>query len=726
MSGAAAAIVDEPGLAPGTRVATALDRIGAMAFCTRAATRANVPLEQARVVILPELSSFVLDAPTSTDPALVEHLIDLFHDAGFVDVTVVGSSDSSALWAGNRGVLALADLLGYGFTTPCGRDYDIIDLSEDLVEGGFERGEVLYGSRLSRKWLEADVRVVFAKNRSDEADGYALCLDTLLGALPQVDEDYHYRMARDPGDVVAELLRSTPVHLALIDAIISCHGSGGARAPKAFRAERVIAASDVWVADHVGALAMGIDPATSRLARRSPPTARSLQGVALHGDPRPRDGWRSPHPLIIDATRRRDASPTWARLVRPWLQVLDPELFPLRSPLDARMNANLAPLFADVDEDPVAFAALLFVDHTLANMHLALDMYRTMYSKDDVRRAIVPLDLDLERFDATDYETIVPELEAVARLAAGAPRRAEGLRWRKIDEAIVFEYARVVPIGLDRFVADVDVARTIQYMNDYVGGVIVPVSHDKHGRVVRQAERNVYLPQPNYVSLAQGQPIDVIKLEHASYTDDVHRMCWKTISSPNGSAVHDDGIVTFARVDGGTRVTIAGRQQFVLPPLWRTVDLRLVPELEEHLVTDAYRIFFDRTLANLEALTEGRNISIGRAWTDPESPDDTEPLPSNAVERAIEEGLAWVARLRAAAGSAEVAPGGGRGLPGGRSRPRNVDEDGFVHVGPRPARPAEPSRDERDTVLADLMDLWSGLVNAAARDGFELVDRLQP
>ena len=67
------------------------------------------------------------------------------------------------------------------------------------------------------------------------------------------------------------------------------------------------------------------------------------------------------------------------------------------------------------------------------------------------------------------------------------------------------------------------------------------------GRPVRQAERNIYLPQPNYLVLYQGKPIDVSKLEVVEYAADRHRLYWKTIGSENGSATYDDGIATFER-----------------------------------------------------------------------------------------------------------------------------------------------------------------------------------
>ena len=104
-------------------------------------------------------------------------------------------ADSSALWAENRDLYALADLLGYRFTTLKERAYDIVDLGDAADRTVFPSDSILHGGGLSHDWLDADVRIVFAKNRTDEAAGYALCLDGLIGVLPLVDKDLHYRQA---------------------------------------------------------------------------------------------------------------------------------------------------------------------------------------------------------------------------------------------------------------------------------------------------------------------------------------------------------------------------------------------------------------------------------------------------------------------------------------------------------------------------------------------------
>jgi hypothetical protein len=107
------AIVADASMSANARLAAALDRAGFWdilqdVLCER-------PPDQLRILIKPEFAGFVMGSPTITDPALVEGLIDLLHDRGFANVALAGIADSSALWAENRDLFALSDLLGYRY-----------------------------------------------------------------------------------------------------------------------------------------------------------------------------------------------------------------------------------------------------------------------------------------------------------------------------------------------------------------------------------------------------------------------------------------------------------------------------------------------------------------------------------------------------------------------------------------------------------------------------------
>jgi hypothetical protein len=226
-----------------------------------------------------------------------------------------------------------------------------------------------------------------------------------------------------------------------------------------------------------------------------------------------------------------------------------------------------------------------------------------------------------------------------------------------------------VPADFDAWVERVDVAAGISLMADYLGGRRVTVPGSADPGATRQAERNLYLPQPNWVAAWGGRAIDVGKIELVERRADEHRLTWRTVLSPNGSATYDDGLLSFRRSGHGTRVTVRGRQLFTLPPAWAGVDLDLWPEVRTPLLEEAYRRFFTTTFDNLEACFEGREFRIGRP-----PPDPCEPLLTRSVELLLTAAREWVADRT---GSREPTAGDTAQGP-------VVDDHGFTHVrGPR-------------------------------------------
>jgi hypothetical protein len=114
-----------------------------------------------------------------------------------------------------------------------------------------------------------------------------------------------------------------------------------------------------------------------------------------------------------------------------------------------------------------------------------------------------------------------------------------------------------------------------------------------------------------------------------------------------------------------------GRQQFALPLFWQVFDLDLIPDLKSHLVTHAYRTFFDRTIANFEALVEGRDIHIGRPIDQPSPPPLEQLMP--VLQQIGEFALPLLQRFTAGQDVAAAQPA------------QHTDADGFVHVSPAQA-----------------------------------------
>ncbi|HSY41929.1 MAG TPA: DUF362 domain-containing protein, partial [Polyangia bacterium] len=207
----AVTIVHEPGMS-GPQL---LDHALALSGFRRAAAALIDAATAARgacaAIVVPALDGYRRGSPAATDPLLVEHLLDELIDLGAEPV--VGSTRAtSSLWLENRDVAVAADLLGYRYETPRGRPYDVIDLAEDVEPDAFDAAGCLAGTGLSRAWRDCDLRIVFSANRTDEDDGYALTLATLLSVLPAADKDYQYRYRRDVGEVCAALLAAAPVH----------------------------------------------------------------------------------------------------------------------------------------------------------------------------------------------------------------------------------------------------------------------------------------------------------------------------------------------------------------------------------------------------------------------------------------------------------------------------------------------------------------------------------
>ncbi len=213
-------------------------------------------------------------------------------------------------------------------------------------------------------------------------------------------------------------------------------------------------------------------------------------------------------------------------------------------------------------------------------------------------------------------------------------------------------------------------AAGISLMADYVGGRRVTVPGGARG-ATRQAERNLYLPQPNYLAASGGEPIDVCKVELVERSPERHRLTWRTLHSPNGSAVFDDGSLTFTRSDAGTLVRVRGRQLFTLPPSWAGVDLGAIPEVRGPLLEEAYRRFFTTTFDNLEACFEGREFRIGRP-----PPSPTDPLLTRSLELLLGAARSWL-------GDTTAGPAG-PAAPNGATRDgaaaSSVDLHGFRHV----------------------------------------------
>ncbi|TPG15004.1 hypothetical protein EAH86_15855 [Pedococcus bigeumensis] len=585
-----------------------------------------------------------LSQPTPVSAPVVHALVDLLHDAGCAPVSVGSTLHSYDRDRGHLSVTDLARRAGLLGRTPRGRSYDVVDLGVELLDAPVPEASVLSGQQVSRLWAAAGVRVVVGRAVTDLVHGYAACLATLLGAAPEV-------AGANPADVAADLLAHLPPALAVVDALSASVGPDGGRLPQPIDSRALVVATDALAADSACAALLGVDRSASLLVERSLRALGAPSG-RTEGRLSTLEGAHSAHPLARSAARSLAAEPRLARVLSAATGGPDDGAQPA-DPVLSTVRALLTPLVVAAD-DPAGHLPLTTVLGGVASLRQGTVAWATGADKATVDRREVPLGFDPAAYPDAEFdglpEFFAPFDELLAGLPVGLPDglpdglsdTGDGMRWRLVDGATVFEVSRHIRADFDAFVARVDVGAGISLMADYLGGRRVILADQSGGSTTtdgpgesgkdavtrtRQAERNLYLPQPNYLAAWGGEPIDVCKIELVERGADWHRLTWRTVSSPNGSAEFDDGSLTFTRTDSWTRAVVRGRQLFALPTAWAGIDLAALPELRNPLLEEAYRRFFTTTFDNLEACFEGREFRIGRPPMDP-----TEPLLTQSLD----------------------------------------------------------------------------------------------
>jgi uncharacterized protein (DUF362 family) len=717
-----ASITQHLGVQPLSLLEQALDHAGFWTEIeqTRRATRRSH--DRFRILIKADLDFYHAMAPGGTDPALVEHLIELLHDRGFPNVAVGDGRNDPDTWLHNRDPLVVPDLVGYRFATTKGRAYDVVDLQSAFDAPDLSnRGSF---STISDHWSRASFRINFAKNKTHEDCVFALCVHNLAGVAATKNARGMPRQRISEDDCL-EVLRRAPPHFNIIDAFTSCHGGAGHRAPQPMETHAFIASTDALLADWVGAAKMGVDPYAS------PINAASLRNIGLptryeiDGDLTPYPLWRNVHPLIAHSARLRNRSGTLGRIATAWFQSVDRERFPIRDFYNDRINSLVSPLMMRLDENLKSFWAVVFINYAIARIDSVILAQYTMFSKDKLGRRTAQLTLETADYDPADYEAIPGYLKPYEQLLESVPGNRMGLRWRHVDGSILFTCSHVFPIPYESFIDAVDIARAIQYMNDYIGGATVVIRRNGRQRVVHQAERNLYLQQPNWMVLFGGEVIDVEKLETISYRKDRQTICWRTVRSPNESARYDDGSVSFIRTGAGqTTVKIFARQQFTLPLFFHIFDVNMLPGIRDPIIESGYMTFFAGTIANLQAAYNGRDYRVGQ---DAGVLSDEEPAGNRDLLRYLATAAAAVAEMLRHRG--DVADFGqwlfgSSTSPSAAAGPKDTDRDGFRHFdAPSDGTKHAGGRGDDQAIVAgiaalmrDAPDFLAGLANAVHRD----------
>lgn len=648
-----------------------------------------------------------LGAVVFTAPALLARLVTRLDEAGLA-VRVLGAvpeRDRDLGWTPR----AVAARHHYP-------PIEIVDPLAELSTSGFGEESLRHGRPVARAWLEADLRIVLAPCATDAAQGFVGVLAALGGVAPLVP-------GADPAEAVADLLRQAPPHLAVLDATLVSHGPVGTAVRREMRAGTLVAARSALLVDVAAATLLGLDPGTS------PAVAACLAEVGLparhrvDGDLAPLPGVVTPSLPLVRSLPATGGAAGLARVLAAAAAVdagvpggargsraspggpgasNSPALVVAAGPGDAdpvldALRSALGPWVVAAADSPAAATALAGIQGAAALAANAVNAWRTTFAKDTLARVEAPLGLDLSAYRAADYEAVEELLRPLVDQVAALPDTGDPLKWQHLDGSVLFEVTRTVNADYRSWVARVDLSHAIRLMADYLGGRCVVVARDRSGRPVRQAERNLYLPQPNYVAFTGGRVIDVCKLEVLRYHRESQEIWWRTVRSPNGSADYDDGTVEFADVGPGrTRITVRGRQRFTLPLFWQVVDIDRTPGLREVLTTDAYHRFFTTTLDNFEACYEGRPFQIGRPPVDSGLPTRDLGLFLATAREAAGEWLARSAQGSGAPGSSGSAAGAGWSAGTGAS--------GAPRSGPA-------------GLLSDIVGQWAGAAGWGAAPG---------
>ncbi|MBL8843865.1 MAG: DUF362 domain-containing protein [Planctomycetes bacterium] len=209
------------------------------------------------------------------DPKLVAQLFNGLLDRGFRILRVVETRGELSRYLSRRSVKQVGAALGYDESC-----YELRDLADELVP--VELG-TLGKKPTGRIWKQADFRIVFAKNRTDEQWGPALALWNVWHTLATPTDLVSLEYGTDPGDLTLALLEKLPVHFALIDAVHSRDGAlpgvfpyevlraldpQAPDGPSQLRLGTLVAGSDVLAVEAAGQKLQGLDPLLDPLCLR--------------------------------------------------------------------------------------------------------------------------------------------------------------------------------------------------------------------------------------------------------------------------------------------------------------------------------------------------------------------------------------------------------------------------------------------------------------------------
>lgn len=254
--------------------------------------------EDFSIIIKPNFSFMysLTDISIFTDPNLVEHLIDRIYEKGYRNIAVAEAHSTYSIFFTNRDIPTLARYIGLR-----GKNYRIIDLSENTVEHDYKR--TLGKHEVHPAWRDADFRISFAKNKTHSYAFYTLTIKNIYGALPKKNKFKEYHCNERLGIYIPTIdyIDEFPAHFGLIDGYISADGAFGIFADvEPNFTQTIIGGDDIVAVDWVGASKMGLDPMISDYMKLAVERFGKPE-IKLIGDHSLYPGWRNVPEFISQA-----------------------------------------------------------------------------------------------------------------------------------------------------------------------------------------------------------------------------------------------------------------------------------------------------------------------------------------------------------------------------------------------------------------------------------------
>jgi len=264
------------------------------------------------------------------DPELLDELALFLKRSGARDVSVGEGRNIYDRYCENRDVGRVAAYFGIE-----SESYRVVDLTEDQVPHRYLRG--MGQHTVSRRWRDADFRIVFAKLRSHPVDFTHLTLGGVQGIGARLEEFLFLERAAHRDTALLMPLTEFPPDFALIEGYESAADGlvGIIACPRFPRPYRLYAGADALAVDLVATRHLGLpnprdsyvlDAACHWFGDPSP-------SLTVVGPDEPVPGWRSPYANEITSLLSLLANPVYQLLSArgsTFLPPMDPEAFPLK------------------------------------------------------------------------------------------------------------------------------------------------------------------------------------------------------------------------------------------------------------------------------------------------------------------------------------------------------------------------------------------------------------